>query len=267
LRIKSWLKGSLDPCFNHSMPRIFFDHLDDTEFEEFAFKLLLKMGFVNVDWRKGTPKSTSPADGGRDIVCFQPRVEIDRSLHVEKWFVDCKHYEKGVPPKELDNLLTWSQAERPDTALFIVSGFLSNPAKDYLERYRENNRPPFKIKYWEQPQLEQLTVGMRKLLYEYNLMPESMRSVKEIIRAEEEFFDKIWYDRSLLHELNDKERKLTIDPDLAKTVLAARARVEKKWGKKALRNSYHNDFEWGMLNGKLSALRWVLGSEWDFLDT
>lgn len=28
-----------------------------------------------------------------------------------------------------------------------------------------------------------------------------------------------------------------------------------------------DDFERGMWDGKLSTLRWVLGSEWDFLDT
>ncbi|WP_425993127.1 hypothetical protein [Brevundimonas sp. TWP2-3-2] len=27
------------------------------------------------------------------------------------------------------------------------------------------------------------------------------------------------------------------------------------------------DFEWGMINGKLSALRWMLGDHWDMLDT
>jgi hypothetical protein len=26
-------------------------------------------------------------------------------------------------------------------------------------------------------------------------------------------------------------------------------------------------FEWGMINGKLSALRWVLGEDWDELYT
>jgi hypothetical protein len=28
-----------------------------------------------------------------------------------------------------------------------------------------------------------------------------------------------------------------------------------------------SDFEWGIINGKLSALRWVTGDDWDMLDT
>ena len=50
---------------------------------------------------------------------------------------------------------------------------------------------------------------------------------------------------------------------LEKGKVAAK-RIEKKYG---VKNLLFNDFEWGMINGKLSALRWVLGDEWDMLDT
>ncbi len=130
------------------MPRLAFDHLTDTDFEDFVFDLLGALKFTNVDWRKGTPKKTSPADRVRDIVAQQLLEDVDGSKHLETWFVDCKHFKRAVPPAELHNLLTWAEAERPDIALFAVSGFLSNPAKDHVEAYKRNNRPAFKIKYW-----------------------------------------------------------------------------------------------------------------------
>jgi len=106
-----------------------FDELSSSDFEEFCTDLLHATGFVNIDWRKGTGLATSPADKGRDIVCDHLRVEPDSS-HFERWFVDCKHFKRGVPPTELRNLLAWAEADRPDVALFIVSNFLSNPARN-----------------------------------------------------------------------------------------------------------------------------------------
>jgi hypothetical protein len=49
-----------------------------------------------------------------------------------------------------------------------------------------------------------------------------------------------------------------------RTALDAAERVK---GRRPDLRPTESDFEWGMWNGKLSALRWVLGSEWDFLDT
>jgi hypothetical protein len=69
------------------------------------------------------------------------RIEPDGSQHFEKWFVDCKHFRKGIPPKEIRNLLTWAEAERPDVALIAASNFLSNPAKEYLDAYRRTTVP------------------------------------------------------------------------------------------------------------------------------
>lgn len=57
----------------------------------------------------------------------------------------------------------------------------------------------------------------------------------------------------------------TANPDIWKGVLQSAQRVIQKYGEE--NSGLYSDFEWGMLNGKLSALRWVLGDEWDMLDT
>jgi hypothetical protein len=244
------------------MPTLAFNHLTDTQFEEFVFDLMGALNFVNVDWRKGTPKASSPADRGRDIVAQQIIEDVDGSKHFETWFVDCKHYKKGVPPTELQNLLSWAEAERPDVALFAVSGFLSNPSKDYLDSYRRNNKPPFKIKYWERPHLERMSTRKVTLLRKHKLTEAPLRSVKQVLTAEEEFMTKVWYGRKSSAEFY---RKQGTPEHIIKGMLKGKREAEKRFGKKNL--GPWTDFEWGMLSGKLSALRWVLGDDWDMLDT
>ncbi len=60
-------------------------------------------------------------------------------------------------------------------------------------------------------------------------------------------------------------RKRPIQRDIWIGALKAARRVERRYGLENL--GPWSDFEWGMINGKLSALRWVLGEDWDMLDT
>lgn len=188
---------------------------------------------------------------------------MDHAKHAEAWFVDCKHYAKGVPPEALQGLLAWAHAERPHVALVIASGFLSNACKDYLRDYDENNRPPFRIKYWERPILEKLTRGNHELLDRFLLG--GMRSQSEIVAAEQEFFDRVWHERHLVfrarHEAGEDEQAT---PEIYRAALEAAQRVE---AERSDIRPVEDDFEWGMWNGKFSALRWVLGEDWDFLNT
>jgi len=101
---------------------------------------------------------------------------------------------------------------------------------------------------------------------ETELVHEEPRTLAEILEAEKEFFDKIWYVRKLIHrekiEAGDAE-PLPVGMD--ERMDDAMRAIEEQYG--ADNVGPWNDWGWGFVHGKLSALRWVLGSEWDFLDT
>lgn len=148
------------------------NNLSDTDFENFCFDILQSLDFVNLSWRKGTGLASSPSDQGRDIQGQLLKKDIDGSEHHEKWFIECKHYIKGVPPDKIQGALSWANAERPDVLLIIVSNFLSNPTKNYLDDYQKQNKPPYRIKVWELKDLENLTAGKNALRHKYKLPTE-----------------------------------------------------------------------------------------------
>lgn len=92
-----------------------------------------------------------------------------------------------------------------------------------------------------------------------------MRSAKTISEAENEFNDRVWYNRKLVMLEHMREGTESVDEDVMDKVTDAMRKCEEKYG--GAENLMYDDFEWGMINGKLSALRWVLGEDWDDLDT
>jgi hypothetical protein len=99
---------------------------------------------------------------------------------------------------------------------------------------------------------------------------EEPRRLAEIASAELELFERVWYHRSVQRDLQREARHEDVDAEMERQlqvmIKRVRARVAATYTEEGQLGPY-TDFELGMLNGKLSALRWVLGSEWDFLDT
>ncbi len=91
------------------------------------------------------------------------------------------------------------------------------------------------------------------------------RTKEEISEAIDKLCDQVWYNRHLNLKRAIADGIETVDPKIWQEALQAAEDVRAKY--LALELGPWTDFEWGMINGKLSALRWALGSEWDDLDT
>ena len=110
---------------------------------------------------------------------------------------------------------------------------------------------------------------------------EEPRRLTEILNAIDELTTKVWYNRHQIYRQKIQQGKIKvveketfpvkdhlrrpIQRDVWEGALKSAAKVERKYGLENL--GPWDDFEWGMLNGKLSALRWTLGDDWDMLDT
>ncbi|WP_241763458.1 PIN domain-containing protein [Pseudoalteromonas sp. TAE56] len=105
---------------------------------------------------------------------------------------------------------------------------------------------------------------------------EETRGLRDILNEMDELVDKVWYNRHQNRMWRIGQGKVKVVPegtrqyggniiheDILNGALESAQRIESKYKDVGP----WSDFEWGMINGKLSALRWVLGDEWDMLDT
>lgn len=108
------------------------------------------------------------------------------------------------------------------------------------------------------------------------------RGLSELLAAMRILERKIWYNRHkyLEHQIevgevtvvdrdtwekNGRNNNVMIIDEVWKGARKSARQAEKDLGVENV--GPWDDFEWGMLNGKLSALRWALGEEWDELYT
>jgi hypothetical protein len=174
-----------------------------------------------------------------------------------------------------------------------VYGFVTHNTQDFSERGADTRQPHSDLAGLFDAAGSRYVTNLAALLdghahdlveevrfeREFSLEP---RKLSELLEAEDKLSTQIWYNRKwsiiarvesgeekrVSREVWDaattEERRGMIVDTIWEGMLAAMKRTEEHYPDEL---GPWDDFEWGMLSGKLSAIRWVLGDEWDNLDT
>jgi pyrimidine deaminase RibD-like protein len=91
------------------------------------------------------------------------------------------------------------------------------------------------------------------------------RNDNDILKEYDELWEKIWYIRKIIRIEKIERGEIPEDSQHIPRADERMREIEEKYGKE---NLGWDDVEWGLIQGRMSALSWVMGAEWDeSLDT
>lgn len=187
---------------------------------------------------------------------------------------------------------TYAETVAADRDKKTYYAFVTHNTRDFSEANGDRRKPHGDLAGMFAPPRSTYSVSIVDLIRESDadLLDEhvfeasygqQVRTLAEILDAEHLLFRQVWYNRhwNLRSEIEEGVHKVVSEVNYSRKpyrsdqtldtvwaqALAAAKRTEEEVGLENL--GPWDDFEWGMVNGKLSALRWVLGGDWDMLDT
>ncbi|QQD13144.1 restriction endonuclease [Sphingobacterium sp. UDSM-2020] len=136
-----------------------FEKINWKQFEELCYDILHKYQFHSLSWRQGG------GDKGRDIEALFTVINPIITSYTEKWFIECKHYSKGIPIEQISGKLDWAVAEKVQHFVLMTNSYPSIATAEYIEkRQRELN---FKVHIIDGKLLKQKLLVFPDLVVKY----------------------------------------------------------------------------------------------------
>lgn len=124
-----------------------------------------------IDWRTGT------GGKGRDI---EARFKIKGGLDEEReelYFIEAKHFKKGVNWVHLSNAFTWAEKFKPSVLVIAVSSHLANNCRDEISAWEKNHSYIHVIR-WKRKKIEELVLSkpsVKNLAIKFKLIAKSVQ--------------------------------------------------------------------------------------------